>query len=122
MSFECDCGMDFTYPDHPCMGSMRRLLQHRFAQPYAGRQLVHRFRARKPRGLEAGAHLGLEHEGHVYRKIYRMTAEAMLPGAIAAGLFTDKEGISLVEQLKALEASAETIMVKVPDFWVIATR
>jgi SAM-dependent methyltransferase len=121
VSFEADCGMDFTYPEHPCMTGVRKLLQHRFAQPYAGRQLVHRFRARKPRNLEAGACLGLEHEGKVYKQIYRMTAEAMLPGAISAGLFTNEEGIALVEQLNALEASAETIVVKVPDFWVIAT-
>ena len=122
VSFEPDCSMDFAFPENPGMTSMRKLLQHRFAQPYVGRQLVHRFRARKPRSLEAGACLGLEHEGQVYKRIYRMTAEAMLPGAIGAGLFTEQEANVLVEQMKTLEESAETTFVKVPDFWVIATR
>jgi SAM-dependent methyltransferase len=122
VSFEPDCCMDFTYPENAGMRTMTQLFQKRFAQPHVGRQLVCRFRANKPSSLQAGACLGMEHEGQVYKRIYRLTAQAMLPGAKAAGLFTEDECAALLEQMKALEASPEAITVKLPDFWVVATR
>ena len=122
VSFEPDCCMDFTYPENPGMRTMTRLFQNLFAQPHVGRQLVHRFRERKPVSVEAGACLGLEHDGKIYKRLYRLTAEALGTAACAKGLLTGDEYAALIEHMKTLETSVESITVKLPDFWVIATR
>jgi SAM-dependent methyltransferase len=122
VSYEPDCCMDFAYPENPGMRTITRLFQGLFAQPHVGRQLVHRFRRRKPASLEAGACLGMEHEGNAYKRLYRLTAEAMGPAAGAKALLAEHEFQALIAHMKALESSDESVTVKLPDFWVIATR
>jgi SAM-dependent methyltransferase len=122
VSFEPDCCMDFSYPENPGMRTMTRLFQNLFPQPHVGRQLVYRFRGCKPTGMEAGACLGIEHEGKIYKRIYRLTAEALGPAASAKGLLSEEEYTALIDHMKALEISDEILTVKLPDFWVIATR
>ena len=122
VSFEPDCCMDFSYPENAGLRTMTRIFQKLFAQPHIGRQLVHRFRERKPAHIQAGACLGLEHEGKAYKRIYRLTAEAMGPLAHSRGVLTGDEYSTLLDSMKSLEASDETVTVKLPDFWLIATR
>jgi hypothetical protein len=83
---------------------------------------VHRFRRKKLATLQAGACLGLEHEGSAYRSIYRMTAEAMGAAASQNGVLTTGEYDTLLDHMKNLEAANDSVMIKLPDFWVIATR
>ena len=122
VSFEPDCCMDFSYPENPGLRTMTNIFQKLFAHPHIGRQLVHRFRERKPTKIQAGACLGVEHEGKTYKRLYRLTAEAMGPLAHSRGVLTADEYSSLLDHMKNLEGSDETVTIKLPDFWLIATR
>jgi SAM-dependent methyltransferase len=122
VSFEPDCCMDFAYPENPGLRTITRLFQNLFPHPHVGRQLVHRFRGSNPSSVEAGAILGMEHEGNVYKRIYRLTAEALGPAATSKALLTGEEFSALIGHMKALELSDDSVTIKVPDFWVIATR
>lgn len=122
VSFEMDCCLDLSHPKNPGLPTMTRLFQGLFAQPFVGRELVHRFRANKPSSLQAGACLGMEHDADIYRRHYRLAAEALVPAAKVKGLLDEGECAALVKNLNALEASTETVTMKPPDFWVIASR
>jgi SAM-dependent methyltransferase len=122
VSFEPDCCMDFTYPENAGMRTITRLFQQLFAQPHVGRQLVSRFRAANLNVLDAGALLGMEHKDQLYRRLYRATAEALGPAGQAKGVLAAEQFRELRSQMEALEVAPDHITVKLPDFWVIATR
>lgn len=122
VSFEMDSSLDICEPANPAVATMVRVFRGLFPHPFVGRELVRRFRAAGVAGLEAGACLGMEYEGDIYRRHYTLAAEAMVPAAKAKGLLNDEQIAVLWKQLKELEAADGTMTVKPPDFWVIARR
>jgi hypothetical protein len=88
--------------------------------PLIGRQLVHFFRAAGARNYSAGAVLGMDHDQGLYKRWYRMTAEAVRPAAISMNLMSSEEFDPLVATLRELEADFHSVVFKFPDVWVIA--
>jgi hypothetical protein len=84
--------------------------------------LVGWFRQGGATTLQAGALSLLEHEGTGFRRIYRLTAEATAPVAVARGVMDETEARDMVAGLIALEEDPQAVVVKFPDMWVIAQR
>jgi len=80
---EPDGCIEFCYPPNAAMERMSYLWRHLFPHPLIGRQLVHFFRAAGATNYSAGAVLGMDHEQGLYKRWYRMTAEAVRPAAIS---------------------------------------
>jgi hypothetical protein len=85
-----------------------------------GRQLVHLFRSAGAASYSAGAVLGMDHDEGVYKRWYRMTAEAVDPAAISKKLLTSKEFDDLLASARKFEADPHSVCFKLPDVWVIA--
>ena len=120
IAFEPDCFFDMSYPPNPGLATITFLFGKLFAHPNMGRQLVHRFRAAGATKLQAGGVFGIEYDASLYRRIYRITAECLAPAIAAQKLLTPEEYAQLLRQMKELEASAETVVFKFPDVWVMA--
>lgn len=120
IAFEPDCMLDMSYPENAGLPTITYLFQSLFAQPQMGRQLVYRFRAAGARQLQAGAMLGMEFDGGLYKRIYRLTAESLAPAIEAKGLLSAEAYATLLKQMHELEASPEATVFKLPDMWVIA--
>lgn len=122
IAFEPDCSLDISYPDGWAQEQMTSLWKGSFANPLMGRKLFHCFRATAPSHIEGGALLGMEGEGNDYRKIYRITAEALKEAAISKGLMSQEAHSKLVAELMRLEHDPKSVIFKMPDMWVIATH
>jgi hypothetical protein len=54
--------------------------------------------------------------------IYRLSAEATGPAAVAKGILTASEVDEMIAGLIRLEEDASSVVVKFPDVWVIVQR
>ena len=120
IAYEPDCCMEFGYPPNAAMERMSYLWRHLFPHPLMGRQLVHLFRSAGAANYSAGAVLGMDHDEGVYKRWYRMTAEAVGPAAISKNLLTSKEFDDLLASAREFEADPHSVCFKLPDVWVIA--
>jgi hypothetical protein len=93
-----------------------------FADPKMGRKLVSLFRACRPQKIEAGAVLGMEHEGNEMKRLYRTTLEAAEGALLAKGLMSQQEIQELRAELVRMENDPEAVYFKLPDVWVVVTR
>jgi ubiquinone/menaquinone biosynthesis C-methylase UbiE len=118
VAYEPDGCIEFCYPPNAAMDRMSYLWL--FPHPLIGRQLVHFFRAAGARNYFAGAVLGMEHDQGLYKRWYRMTAEAIRPAAISMNLMSSEEFDALVATLRELEADFHSVVFKFPDVWIIA--
>jgi ubiquinone/menaquinone biosynthesis C-methylase UbiE len=122
VAYEPDCCIDFCYPPNAAMERMSYLWRHLFPHPLIGRQLVHLFRSAGAVNYSAGAVLGMDHDQGIYKRWYRMTAEAVGPAAISKKLLSPKEFEDLLTSAREFEADPESVCFKLPDVWVIANR
>ena len=122
IAFEPDCSLDISYPDGWAMERMTYLWKGLFANALMGRKLLYSFRGLSPTLIEAGVLMGMESEGTDYRRIYRISAEAVEEAVIANGLMSREEHQELVAELVRLEHDPACVVFKLPDMWVIATR
>lgn len=120
VAYEPDCCMDLCYPPNAGMERMALLWGKLFPHPLIGRQLVHLFRAAGAGKLTAGAILGMEFEGDEYRRLYRLSAEAIGPAIVSRGVMTEAEYEDHLADMRRLEADSESVCFKLPDMWVIA--
>jgi len=120
VAYEPDCCIEFCYPPNAAMERMSYLWRHLFPHPLIGRQLVHLFRSAGAAIYSAGAVLGMDHDQGIYKRWYRMTAEAVGPAAISKKLMTPKEFDDLLASARELEADPQSVCFKLPDVWVIA--
>ena len=81
-----------------------------------GRQLLYRFHAAGGGKLQAGAIFGMEHSDCAYKRIYRITAEALGPAIEAMQILKPGAYAMLLRQTYELEASPKTVVFKLPDF------
>ena len=122
IAFEPDFAIEFSHPACDALGSINKVWQKVFQNPTAGRELVHYFRGAGAAGIQAGAHLHLEHEDKKVKRLYRLTAEATGPIAETKGVLSADEVRGMIEGLARLEGDPSSILVKFPDIWVIAQR
>jgi ubiquinone/menaquinone biosynthesis C-methylase UbiE len=120
VAYEPDCCIEFCYPPNAAMERMSYLWRHLFPHPLIGRQLVHLFRSAGTAIHSAGAVLGMDHDEGIYKRWYRMTAEAVGPAAISKKLITPKEFDDLLASARELEGDHQSVCFKLPDVWVIA--
>jgi hypothetical protein len=122
IAYEGDFAMELSDPPCPALGSINKIWQGLFQNPSAGRHLVRYFRTAGATRIEAGAFSLLEHGEHTLRRIYRLSAEATGPLAVARGVMDEAEARVMVAGLIALEEDPDGVVIKFPDMWVIATR
>jgi len=120
IAYEPDCCIEFCYPPNAAMERMSYLWRHLFPHPLMGRQLVHLFRSAGAANYSAGAVLGMDHDQGIYKRWYRMTAEAVGPAAISKQLLTSQEFDDLLASAREFEADPQSVCFKLPDVWVIA--
>ena len=120
VAYEPDNCIEFCYPPNAAMERMSFLWRHLFPHPLIGRQLVHLFRSAGAVNYSAGAVLGMDHDQGLYKRWYRMTAEAVGPAVISKNLMTSEEFDTLLVSARELEADPESVCFKLPDVWVIA--
>src|SRR5262245_57515133 len=120
VAYEPDCCIEFCYPPNAAMERMSYLWRHLFPHPLMGRQLVHLFRSAGATNYSAGSVLGMDHDEGIYKRWYRMTAEAVGSAAISKKLLTSKEFNDLLTSARQFEADPEAVCFKLPDVWVIA--
>ena len=118
---------DFTvagnsHPPCAAMATVHRVWESLFQNPPAGRRLVHYFRDAGAAEIRAGAWTHIEHDATMLKRIYRLSAEATGPAAVAKGVLTPLEVDEMIAQLIRLEEDASNVLVKFPDMWVIARR
>jgi ubiquinone/menaquinone biosynthesis C-methylase UbiE len=122
IAYEADFAIELSDPPCPALGSINKIWQRLFQNPSAGRHLVRYFRSGGAAGIQAGAVSLLEHGGSTMRRIYRLTAEATGPLAVARGVMDEAEARDMVAGLIALEENPDGVVIKFPDMWVIAQR
>jgi SAM-dependent methyltransferase len=122
IAFEPDFGIEFSHPECDALASINKVWKKVFQHPTAGRELVHNFRGAGASGIQAGAHLHLEHDAATLKRVYRLTAEALGPAAEAKGVLTAEEVQQMILGLTRMEEDPTSILVKFPDIWVIAKR
>jgi SAM-dependent methyltransferase len=122
VAYEPDCCIEFCYPPNAAMERMSYLWRHLFPHPLMGRQLVHLFRSAGAVNYSAGAVLGMDHNQGIYKRRYRMTAEAVDLAAISKNLLSPNEFDDLLTSAREFEADHEYVCFKLPDVWVIAKR
>jgi ubiquinone/menaquinone biosynthesis C-methylase UbiE len=122
IAFEADFVTEFSHPACDALVSINKIWQKVFQNPTAGRELVHYFRGAGASGIQAGAHLHLEYDAAIVKRLYRLTAEATGAAAEAKGVLTAGEVREMISGLTQMEEDSSSILVKFPDMWVIAKR
>ncbi len=122
VAFEADFVTEFSHPACDALVSINKIWQKVFQNPTAGRELVHYFRGAGASGIQAGAHLHLEYDAAIVKRLYRLTAEATGAAAEVKGVLTAGEVREMISGLTQMEEDSSSILVKFPDMWVIAKR
>jgi ubiquinone/menaquinone biosynthesis C-methylase UbiE len=111
-----------SHPPCPALETIHRVWRGLFQNPPAGRRLVHYLREAGASDIRVGAWTEVEFDTTTIRRIYRLSAEATGPAAIAKGILTAAEVDEMIAGLTQLEHDADSVLVKFPDLWAIATR
>jgi SAM-dependent methyltransferase len=114
--------MGTSHPPCAALETIHRVWRGLFQNPPAGRRLVHYFRAAGATDIRAGAWTELEYDTTILKRIYRLSAEATGPAAVAKGILTPSEVDEMIADLIRLEDDGLSVVVKFPDMWVIAKR
>lgn len=122
VAYEADFSTELCHPPCGALASINRIWHGLFQNPLAGRRLVHYFREAGASDIQAGAVALLEHDTHMMKRIYRLTAESTGAAAEAKGVLSAGEVREMITGLRQLEADASSVVVKFPDMWVIARR
>jgi hypothetical protein len=64
----------------------------------------------------------MDHDQGIYKRWYRMTAEAVGPAVLSKKLLSPREFDDLLASAREFEADPESVCFKLPDIWVIAKR
>ncbi|MBY0504996.1 MAG: methyltransferase domain-containing protein [Bryobacteraceae bacterium] len=121
VAYEPDFTHEFAEPESFGITQMTKIWRGMFPQPTIGRRLPGIFGA-LGMNVETGTFLGVETGLGPYRRIYRMTLEAMKEGILGRGIETEAEYNAHLAELRRLEEDPKPMVVKFPDFWVIATN
>ncbi len=121
IAYEPDFTVDFSEPESWGITQMGKVWRGMFPSPHIGRKLAGMFR-KVGMTVEVGGFQGVEDGLGPYRRIYRMTLEAMKIGILAKGIETEEEYEAHLKELVRLESDHETVIAKFPDIWVIATK
>jgi len=111
-----------SHPPCAALETIHRVWRGLFQNPPAGRRLVHYLRDAGAEDIRAGAWTELEHDTTTLRRIYRLSAEATGPAAVAKGILTPGEVDEMIAGLIRLEDDRSSVVVKFPDMWAIAKR
>jgi ubiquinone/menaquinone biosynthesis C-methylase UbiE len=122
VAFEADFAYEIAYPPVPALASINKIWHGLFQDPYAGRKLVSYFRAAGAREIQAGAAIQLEHDASTMKRVYRLTAEATAPAAVAKGVLTETEAREMIDGLTRLEEDPSSVMMRFPDVWAVGRR
>lgn len=110
--------------DPPCaaLETIHRVWRGLFQHPPAGRHVVRYFREAGVQDIRAGAWTELEHDTTILRRIYRLSAEATAPAAVARGIVTQAEADEMIADLIRLEEDPASVLVKFPDMWAVGRK
>lgn len=123
VAFEGDfTGTGTSYPPCAALETIHKVWRGLFQNPLAARSLIHYFRAAGSAGIRAGAWTELEFERSILKRIYRLSAEATGPAAVAKGIVTQSEAEEMIAELIRLEEDESSVLLKFPDVWVIAQK
>lgn len=122
IAFEADFAFEMSDPPCPALAILNRIWQGVFQDPSAGRKLVRYFRNAGARDIQAGAAIQLEHDASTLKHVYRLTAEATAPAAVAKGVITEAEAREMVDGLTQLEQDPSNVLIRFPDVWAIGRR
>jgi ubiquinone/menaquinone biosynthesis C-methylase UbiE len=111
-----------SHPPCAALETIHRVWRGLFQNPPAGRRLVHYFRDAGATEIRAGAWTALEHDTTTLKRIYRLSAEATGPAAVAKGILTPSEVDEMIAGLIRLEDDGSSVVVKFPDMWAIGER
>ena len=118
VAYEPDCSCDFTWPPSWAYEKMSAFWSL-FPDPLTGRKLVHHARAAGATVIDCGAIQGMD-TGQHYRRIYRLSVEAMRPAILATGKLSESEYEALLAEMIRVEQAPDVVCFKMPDMWVIA--
>ena len=111
-----------SHPPCAALETIHRVWRGLFQNPPAGLRLVHYLRDAGAEDIRAGAWTELEYDTTTLRRIYRLSAEATGPAAVAKGILTPGEVDEMIAGLIRLEDDRSSVVVKFPDMWAIAKR
>jgi SAM-dependent methyltransferase len=122
LAYEPDCSSQFAHPPSWAMDRMGAIWDGLFADARIGRKLVHHFRAAGASKLEAGGAQAIETDGNEMKRLYRFSLESAAAAIAERNLLTRQEFEAMLQEFLRLENDADTICMKFPDFWVIASQ
>lgn len=121
IAYEPDCATSYFYPPFGAEDRLGPMMCELFADARIGRKLVHHFRDAGARHIDAGCASGIEYEGIEMKRLFRLSVEAMRGGILAKNIWTPAECDAIISGLERLEKDPDCVVVKFPDFWVIAS-
>lgn len=121
IAFEPDCSSQFSYPPSWAFDRMSFIWDGLFADARIGRKLVHHFRAAGASRIQVGGLQGMEYDGTDLKRLYRLSVESAKAAIAAKGLLSDADFRGIVQELERVEQDPQTVLVKFPDVWVIAS-
>jgi SAM-dependent methyltransferase len=119
VSFEPDCSIQFSHPEHPVFDHITRLFTGCFPRPRVGRELYSLYKSAGAGQIDTGALIGVDTSNYLVKRIYQLTIDAMEGPALGRGLYNAAEYGEVKQLASSLFEGYHTVF-KLPDMWVIA--
>jgi len=111
---EPDFGFSCCYPPNRSYERVTGIFTALFPDAQIGRKLVHLFREAGANSPQARADIGIEYDSVDFKRIYRMTYEAVGAALVGSGRMSETEFQDLLNDFISVEADPSIVVIGNP--------